>query len=203
LRADRTWHLLERAFAVVAAVALGYCLLTIGEAWVFQAVESAQFDRMRMAATVPQAEARDHAAPNAVVARLEVPRLGVSALVRVGVDARTLRVAIGHIPGTAPPGAAGNVGFAGHRDTFLRRLDGIRMEDEIVLVTTSETLIYRVERTMIVKPSDVWVLDPSDNPVLTLVTCHPFTFSGAAPERFVVRATLEERRLSRAGARSG
>jgi sortase A len=50
-----------------------------------------------------------------------------------------------------------------------------------------------VERTDVVKPRDVWVLDPSTYPVLTLVTCYPFTLIGAASERFVVRAALDER----------
>lgn len=50
-----------------------------------------------------------------------------------------------------------------------------------------------MERTDVVKPRDVWVLDPSTYPVLTLVTCYPFTLIGAASERFVVRAALDER----------
>jgi sortase A len=55
----------------------------------------------------------------------------VSAVVRAGSDARTLSLAVGHIPGTALPGEAGNVGLAGHRDTFFRRLRSIRADDEI------------------------------------------------------------------------
>ena len=46
----------------------------------------------------------------------------------------------------------------------------------------------------VVVESDVWVLDPTESPVLTLITCYPFTYVGTAPDRFVVLATLDERR---------
>jgi sortase A len=115
----------------------------------------------------------------------------VAAVVRAGTDARTLRLAVGHIPGTSVPGDGGNVGLAAHRDTFFRRLGEIRPDDEIRMVTPEGTFVYRVERTDVVSPRDVWVLDPTETPVLTLVTCYPFTYTGAAPERFVVRARLD------------
>jgi sortase A len=43
-----------------------------------------------------------------------------------------------------------------------------------------------------VNPEDVYVLDPTDEPTLTLVTCYPFTFIGHAPQRFIVKATLAQ-----------
>ena len=43
------------------------------------------------------------------------------------------------------------------------------------------------------RPEDVWILGPTEEPTLTLVTCYPFTYIGSAPERFVVRAVLEPR----------
>lgn len=49
-------------------------------------------------------------------------------------------------------------------------------------------LRYRVDRVQIVAPGDTEVLDPSVGTDLTLVTCYPFYFIGAAPERFVVHA---------------
>jgi LPXTG-site transpeptidase (sortase) family protein len=41
---------------------------------------------------------------------------------------------------------------------------------------------------MIVNPEDVWVLDRTERPALTLITCYPFSYVGHAPQRFVVRA---------------
>jgi sortase A len=116
----------------------------------------------------------------------------VNAIVRAGSDARTLRLAVGHIPGTAMPGEPGNTGLAAHRDTFFRRLGDIRAGDEVRVVTPDGTFRYEVADTQVVQPSDVWVLDPTEHPVLTLVTCYPFRFVGSAPQRFIVRANLAE-----------
>jgi sortase A len=46
-----------------------------------------------------------------------------------------------------------------------------------------------------VGPKDVHVLDPTDEPTLTLVTCYPFEFIGHAPRRFIVQARLEREEL--------
>ena len=60
------------------------------------------------------------------------------------------------------------------------------------LTTADRVYRYRVTNTQIVKPEDVYVLDPKGHPTLTLVTCYPFTFIGQAPLRFVVFADLVE-----------
>ena len=125
----------------------------------------------------------------AVIGRLEIPRLNVSVMVRQGADERTLRMAIGHIPGTALPGMIGNVGLAGHRDTFFRPLRNIRENDLIELQTTAGTYRYLVTSTQIVSPRDVNVLKASGGDTLTLVTCYPFYYVGSAPKRFIVHAT--------------
>ena len=52
-----------------------------------------------------------------------------------GVDDGDLKRAVGHIPGTALPGEPGNVGIAGHRDTFFRPLRAIHRDDTITLTT--------------------------------------------------------------------
>lgn len=130
---------------------------------------------------------------NSVVGRLSIPRLGVQAMVREGDSASTLGVALGHIPGTSLPGEHGNVGVAGHRDTLFRPLGGIRRNDTILFETLDGTYEYQVEGTEIVKPSDVGVLKAGSSPELTLVTCYPFNYVGAAPDRFIVRARLSSR----------
>lgn len=126
--------------------------------------------------------------PEMLLGRLRIPRLHVAAMVREGADSGTLRTAIGHIPGTALPGKAGNVGLAGHRDTFFRALRNIEKDDTIDFETDSGTYRYAVQSTKIVSPRDVSVLAPADGRTLTLVTCYPFYYVGSAPKRFVVRA---------------
>ena len=119
---------------------------------------------------------------------LRVSRLRVEAAVLEGTDESTLNRAVGHITGTAQPGTAGNVGIAGHRDSFFRALKDVAIGDTIDLATPAGPVVYRVEQTWIVTPDDVWVLAPTPVPALTLVTCYPFYFVGSAPQRFIVRA---------------
>lgn len=120
--------------------------------------------------------------------RLEISRIGLAAMILEGTDAKTLRRAVGHIPGTALPGEQGNVAIAGHRDTFFRALRNIHKDDEITLTTLSGFYRYRVDSTQVVEPQDTEVLNDSADPLLTLVTCYPFYFVSRAPKRFVVRA---------------
>ena len=119
---------------------------------------------------------------------IELTRIGVTAIILEGTDERTLRRAVGHIPGTPLPGQPGNVAIAGHRDTFFRALRHVRQDDEIALMTLGGSYRYRVESISVVGPKDTQVLDNSGGDILTLVTCYPFSFVGPAPRRFIVRA---------------
>lgn len=146
-------------------------------------------------------EARAKAAPEpppepgpegSLVGRLEIPRIGVSAIVLEGVGKKTLRRGVGRIPGTSVPGEEGNVGLAAHRDSFFRGLRDIRKNDTVTLKTVEGTYSYQVEWTEVVRPQDTHVLDETEGPAITLVTCYPFTYVGPAPKRFIVRARQVE-----------
>jgi sortase A len=127
-----------------------------------------------------------------VLGRIEIPRLGVSAVVREGVDDDTLALAVGHVPGTARPGEHGNTVLAGHRDTFFRPLREIRMSDHVRIVVPAHSYEYRVVSLRVVALDDMRVLAPAAGEELTLVTCYPFRFVGHAPSRFIVRASRVE-----------
>jgi sortase A len=120
--------------------------------------------------------------------RIDIPRIGLSAVIVEGSDDRSLRLGVGHISGTALPGEPGNVALAGHRDTFFRPLRKIHPNDEIRLTTFTGTSTYRVDWAKVVGPDDTEVLKAGNYPTLTLVTCYPFYFVGSAPKRFIVRA---------------
>jgi len=194
----------ERLLLFIGVICVGYCLYTYAEAWLYQAFEDQELDKIltdiaptgtsgttaEPGAPTPRAVPRRTFAAGSTVGRIEIPRLGVSAVIRAGSDARTLRLAVGYIPGTALPGDRGNFGLAGHRDTFFRKLRDITPDDEIRIVTADGVFNYYVQRTSIVMPQDVGVLDPTIYPALTLVTCYPFNYIGAAPKRFIVRAVL-------------
>ena len=182
-----------------AVLLLGYCGLVLGDTWLFQKAERRQFEQLlhdrqetsgarSRVSSFTSSQITPPAAAGGLIGRIEIPRLGLSVIVVEGVDRLILRRSVGHIPGTALPGQPGNVGISGHRDTFFRPLRNIRQDDIITLTTLLGEYRYRVVSTQVVSPSAVEVLDPSENEILTLVTCYPFYFVGFAPGRFIVRA---------------
>jgi sortase A len=130
----------------------------------------------------------DGVGPDGVVGVLEIPRLEFSEVVASGEDDKTLKVAIGHLLDTPLPWAQGNSVLAAHRDTHFRPLRDIQHGDLVRLKTRKGIFEYSVKDTMIVAPTDVWVMAPSQERRLTLVTCYPFNYVGSAPQRFIVRA---------------
>jgi sortase A len=133
---------------------------------------------------------RSSLAIGTVVARLEAPAVNLATAVLEGSDEAILNRAAGHIEETALPGERGNIGIAGHRDTIFRPLRRLRVGDALNLSTSDRVFRYRISKTMIVGPEDVYVLNPTTQPTLTLVTCYPFDFIGHAPKRFIIRADL-------------
>jgi sortase A len=186
------------------------CLSIYGYTWLArelsQSYDSREFDRTPKAAAIVAFDSHiaptgsrvarsrrpvspvSRPAPMALIGRLTVPRLHLSVMVRDGVDGSTLQLAVGHIPSTAMPWQAGNVGVAGHRDTFFRGLKDLRNKDEIRFSTLNGDFKYLVESLIVVEPENVAVLASSAGNVLTMVTCYPFSYVGNAPKRFVVRA---------------
>lgn len=190
---NRTENLLwplELALMLVAGLALGWYAGVQVSASREQAQLGRELERQAAAARTarPTDRPRRIVAPRGVIGRLEVPRLGLSAVAREGVDSRTLRSAVGHVPETAFPGEPGNAAFAGHRDTFFRKLKGVKAGDRVVVTTPDGAHEYVVQDTRVVRPTDTSVLAPTREPALTLVTCYPFDFIGSAPDRFIVRA---------------
>ncbi len=126
------------------------------------------------------------------LALLRISKLQLDAPVLEGTDDLTLNRGVGHIVGTALPGEEGNIGIAGHRDSFFRVLKNIKEGDTIELVTSSHTERYTVDHIVLVRPDDVSVLRPRSISSLTLVTCYPFYFIGSAPQRYIVQASIAD-----------
>jgi len=124
------------------------------------------------------------------VAKLEIARLGVSGIVEVGLDAKTLKSAIGMSMTSSRPGEYGNVVLAAHRDTFFAGLQNAKVGDLVLLSTTDgRQHKYRISKLFVVDPSAHWVMNSSPKKrMLTLITCYPFRYVGSAPRRFIVQA---------------
>lgn len=128
------------------------------------------------------------AAVSDVLGVMEIPRLNLEVPIYDGASDLHMDRGAARIEGTAVPGAPGNLGVAGHRDGFFRVLKDIKVGDEITVTSMAGLETYVVSDLSIVPPTAVEVLDPTETPSLTLVTCYPFYFVGHAPERFIVRA---------------
>lgn len=182
-RATLRW--IEVSLWMAGAAALLYCGWTLGSAAITQAKMARALQQARRTPT----KAAGPATPG-LVGRLEIHRIGISAVVMEGVDNQTMAVAVGHVPGTPQPGQRGNAVLAAHRDTFFRPLRNIKANDQITVDTGSRVVRYRVTSTEIVDPHDVAVIQSHRKNELTLVTCYPFYYVGAAPKRFIVHAEL-------------
>ena len=133
------------------------------------------------AAPVPQGEA---------VALIEIPKIGVNKAVVAGVGVPDLKKGPGHYPGTPLPGEAGNAAIAGHRTTYgapFNRLDELNRGDQIVVTTRTGRFTYEVDTSIVVKPTEVAVLNPTTDNRLTLTTCNP---KYSARQRLIVVSHL-------------
>jgi sortase A len=177
---------------LLGALAVSYVGLMLVHARQFQEVANSTLEQ-RMQVEEQRKESLPGSATKEgdLLGRLEIPQLGMKVAILEGTTSQTLAVGVGHIKGTALPGEQGNIGIAGHRDTYFRALKNIHPGDEIRIQTTSGLSRYKVDRFEVVAPGDVSVLASSAASAITLVTCYPFHFIGAAPQRFVVHAYQE------------
>ena len=107
-----------------------------------------------------------------------------------GTGEASLTLGAGHLPETPSLDDEGNISIAGHRDGFFRALRHLEPGDRLILDTDRGRRTFEVSDLQVVAPSDVSVLDPTPETVLTLITCHPFYYVGSAPNRYIVRARL-------------
>ncbi|MBA3982237.1 MAG: class E sortase [Acidimicrobiia bacterium] len=123
---------------------------------------------------------------------MQIPKLGLDAIVVAGVDRDDLKRGPGHYPQTRLPGQLGNAAIAGHRTSYgepFAYIDQLQAGDEITVTTPAGTFIYVVDDSRIVSPSDTYVLDTDDDSAsrLTLTSCHP---RYSASQRIAVSAEL-------------
>lgn len=131
--------------------------------------------------------------PGSPFAQLDIPSIGIEGMTIVsGVSVDDLKKGPGHFRTTPMPGQLGNAALAGHRTTWgapFSNIDKLNPGDEIrVTNARSEQFVYRVVGQKIVPPTDVSVLGPTEQPSLTLVSCHPKL---SAANRIIVTAVLD------------
>lgn len=125
--------------------------------------------------------------PGAPIARILVPRVGIDEVVVQGVGGKQLDAGPGHIPGTPMPGQPGNSVLSAHRDRHFMALEGVQPGDTITTESEYGNVTWVVTRRRIL-PKTARLPVASDGPRLTLTTCWPMRFLGAAPDRLVLTA---------------
>jgi sortase A len=126
------------------------------------------------------------------VARLEIRRLHVSAIVLAGSSGQALAFGPGHVEQTADAGERGVAVYAAHRDTHFRFLKDIATGDEIeVRRSDGRTFRYRVDGTSVVRFDATGIDAASHAYELVLSTCWPLDAVAGGPERYLVHAVLE------------
>jgi sortase A len=176
----------SRLLLLAGVAALAYVVYVVASSRYYQAVESRRFERA-VTDTAPHPEPRV-VTEGDVLGEIEIPRLGLNAVVVEGDSDDVLRHAVGHVPETALPGQSGNIALAGHRDTLFRPLRDVQVGDTITLRTSAGDRIYQVDSTEVALPTAIDVLQSRGINELTLITCFPFHYIGHAPSRFIVRA---------------
>ena len=124
--------------------------------------------------------------------RLEIPILNGDYPIVQGDDWEQLKQGIGQYVASGRPGKPGNVVLSGHNDIYgepFRYLDRLKPGDEIIISTERQTYTYVVNEVQVVDPTDVWVMGPTDEARVTLISCYPYRVN---TRRIVVFAELAD-----------
>ncbi len=123
--------------------------------------------------------------------RIQIQAINVDAPVVQGDSWDQLKKGVGQHVGSADPGKAGNVVLSGHDDVFgelFRNLDRLQPGDQVVLFTAQQQYVYIVTSSQIVDPTQVDVMNPTNDPTVTLISCYPYMVD---KKRIVVFAKLQ------------
>ena len=136
---------------------------------------------------VPQAPPAPQAKePVLTLGTIEIPRIGLNVSLYEGITIPTFDRGPGHWPGTALPGALGNVVVGGHRTSKarpFRHLEQLVPGDEVIFATDTGRYVYHVVRTEIVTPDAMWIINQTEAYTATLFACNPV---GSTKQRIVV-----------------
>jgi sortase A len=131
--------------------------------------------------------------PIVKIGEIRIPKIGLVHPIYEGVTLTVVDRGPGHWPGSAVPGQLGNSVFAGHRVTHshpFRNVDKLVPGDEIIFVMPNGKFTYKMTKQEIVKPTDTWIVNPTQDATLTLFACHP---PGSAAKRIVIRGVFSAR----------
>jgi sortase A len=122
--------------------------------------------------------------------RVQIPAIDIDAPIVQGDGWEQLKLGVGQHIGSGLPGQPGNVVLSAHNDIYgelFRHLDKLAPGDSIIVYSTTSAYTYEIQETIIVEPTDVWVMDPTANATTTLISCYPYLVN---TKRIIVKAEL-------------
>lgn len=124
--------------------------------------------------------------------RIQIPAIDVDSPIVQGDGWEQLKKGVGQHIGTPNPDENGNIVLSAHNDIFgeiFRDLDRLKTGDEIILLTSASTYTYNVKNSQIIEPTQIEVMAPSQDKMVTLISCYPYMVDN---KRIAVTATLIE-----------
>jgi sortase A len=125
-------------------------------------------------------------------ARIQIPAIKVNHPVVQGDGWEQLKKGVAQHLGSPNPGVKGNLVLSAHNDVFgqiFRDLDQLKPGDPVIISTNQRTFTYVVRQTRIVAPTQVEVMAPTNETIVSLISCYPFMVDN---KRIVVTAVLQE-----------
>ena len=128
-----------------------------------------------------------------VIGLIEIDALDICFPVVEGTARANIRVAIGHIKGTAAMGEVGNCVLAGHRGgiygEFFKNIHKLEEGDSVKVTNSNgDEYIYNVYEKFVVKPTDMSVIKTiGSESTLTLISCE-----NSGKQRLIIRCKLEQ-----------
>jgi sortase A len=124
--------------------------------------------------------------------RIQIPALKVDAPIVQGDGWEQLKKGVGQHVGSPNPGSKGNLVLSAHNDVFgeiFRELDRLKSGDKVTIYTSQHSYTYVVQQNQVVEPTQVEVMAPTREAVLTLISCYPYLVDN---KRIIITALLQD-----------
>lgn len=178
---------------LLIAIGIGCCILAVYPIFEMnQEVNQSLNEWEEIKSNNNKEETERETLPEGLIGTLQISTYEEIIPMRLGTTDAILKQGIGVDESTVQPGEVGNSVLYGHREQIFWNLKYVEIGDEIKIETLDALLTFKISDIQVLDPDDAYIYEASDKPTVTLVTCYPFIYMGPTPERYVVKAVLEE-----------
>ncbi len=176
---------------LLIAVGLGCCVMAVYPIFEMNQQVNQSLNEWEEIKTQKEETERERLAEG-LIGTLQISTYEEIIPMRMGTTDAILKQGIGVDEVTVQPGEVGNSVLYGHREQIFWNLKYVEIGDEIKIETLDGLLTFKINDIQVLDPDDAYIYEVTDEPTVTLVTCYPFVYMGPTPERYVVKAILEE-----------